>query len=144
MSTTADDKYQFEWISWGAARDLEEDAKSVALLGLGGWVNDESLHAFAADYLEPLRPIIMAAGKYLTDEDIQLTGRQHQELPEGALRVSRKDGGALCTLGGGKEYTVATFAGSFRAWGDFVAAAWNTHNEASGDSKRFSYMDFYY
>lgn len=136
--------YSFEWISWESACYLERSAESLPMLGLGGWVDGHSLRAFAADYAEALRPLIMAAGKHLTDEDVQLTGKEHQNDAEGALRVTREDGGVLFTDDKGMTYTVATFAGTFRSWGDFVAAAWNTHNEASGDPKRFSYMHFYY
>ena len=144
MSPSEQSPYQFEWISWNDACALEEDGESLAMLGMGGWVDGHSLREFAADYVKSLRPLVMAAGKYVTDNDTRLTGREHQHEPEGALRVTLKDGGVLFTDDEGTTYTVATFAGSFRAWGDFIAAAWNTHNEARGASKRFSYMDFYY
>lgn len=136
--------YQCDWISWDEASRLEDAAESLPMLGLGGWVDGHSLREFAADYVAALRPLIMAAGKHLTDADTQMTGREHQSEPEGALRVTRKDGDVLFTDDQGVTYTVATFAGTFRSWGDFVAAAWNTHNEVSGVSKRFNYMHFYY
>jgi len=136
--------YQFEWISHNGACRLEDGGESLRMLSFGGWVDGHSLREFAADYFEALRPLIMAAGKHVTDGGVRLTGRQHQSEPKGALRVTREDGGVLFTDDEGKAYTVATFAGSFRAWGDFIAAAWNTHNEAGGIPERFSYMDFYY
>ena len=144
MSEIEQNPFQFEWISWQDASRLEEAAESLSMLGLGGFVDGHSLREFAADYVEALRPLVMAAGKHLTDVGKRWTGRQHQMCGEGALRVTRNDGGVLFTDDKGMTYTVATFAGSFRSWGDFVAAASNTHNEARGIPERFHYMDFYY
>lgn len=106
-----------DWLSWEAAQDCPENS----LGGLGGWFSDGDRWDTYLGQLAPESiPYAEALRSSLIQDGIRAGGDWHQE--EGTPLFS--DG------------TVSTF--TYRAWGDFCAAVWSTH-----DNKDYSYMDFY-
>jgi len=108
-------------ISWN-----EDDARAIeggTALGWWGGFFEEGMRW--KDYLgafdEKVHPYLEAARKSAVAHSIKATGEQHQY--EGITPVF-SDG--------------STFAMTFRAWGDFMAAVWSEEED-----RDMSYMDFY-
>ena len=105
------------WISLEQAKGHDE-----SIGGLGGWVDGETWRVYLdcikdehKEYYEALREAIVA-------RKLRYTGYEHQNATDGVPLFS--------------DNTIGSF--SFRAWGDLMAAIYNTEEDAN-----YSYIDFY-
>lgn len=114
-----------EWISY---EEMERRELKSSIGGMGGWVHGQQW----PEYLAGVLP----------DDKVHLgiEGPRYE-----ALRAAIVEGNIRC---GGDEHqshmvpvfddnTVGSF--SYRAWGDLMAAIWNTQE----NTNKYSYMDFY-
>ena len=102
--------------------EKESDDYSQSCGSLGGWVKGESWDQYLVRlpvkehvYLEALR-------KRILDDQLKIGGDEHQY------------GGYTPLF---SDMTIGVF--SFRAWGDLIAAIYNTHE----NTNQYGYMDFY-
>ena len=107
-----------DWISYD-----ESEKHEASIGGLGGWVDGEKWDEYidgirddVKEYYEALRTAIVALG-------LHYTGAAHQDADDGVPLFS--------------DDTIGSF--SYRAWGDLMAAIWNTEEDGN-----YSYMSFYY
>ena len=121
-----------EWISYKKAKKYKESVS-----GFGGFFNfqpgktneeDQETGMRWKDYLnmagynEESYPYLNAIKKSVIENDLKLTGEQHQYSKNGVPLF--------------EDDTVASF--SWRAWGDLMAAIWSDEED-----KDYCYMDFY-
>lgn len=91
--------------------------------GIGGWVEGESFDEYLLDVAPHMRGHAEALRQAILARGLKYTGHDHQNRDDGVPLFS--------------DDTVSQF--SFRAWGDIMAAVWNT----AEDTRRYGYMDFY-
>lgn len=110
-----------DWIAWDVAVKLPENV----LGGLGGWVKGETIDEYLDQEGFPpvAREYVEAIAREVVANNMRVGGDWHQD-----------NGVPLFDDG-----TVSTF--SYRAWGDLMAAIWNTAEEGAGHGH--SYMCFY-
>ena len=106
-----------EWIS----RE-ESESYETSIGGLGGWVDGEKWEVYAGGIKPELKEYYEALRNAIIVRKLKYTGAQHQDKDDGTPLF--------------EDDTVAHF--SFRAWGDLMAAIWNTEEDGT-----YSYMDFY-
>lgn len=105
-----------KWISYDESRQYEESV---------GWMGgtstclmwEEYLQYYGKntwEYLEAIRTKIL-------EENLKVTGAEHQDRYTPLF----------------EDNTVGSF--TYRAWGDLVAAIWNTKE----NQRKYNYMDFY-
>mgnify|MGYP000090023119 CR=1 FL=1 len=109
-------------IEWVALSD--ERLKDENYMGwMGGWVHGEQWDAYIADFADEARPYLEALKANIVERGLQYTGQQHCE---------HEDGTPL--FNDGKYISL-----SWRAWGDLMAAVWNT----AENTNKYTYMSFY-
>ena len=118
MSGMVDSIIVVEW----APYDVERPENDLG--GLGGWVQGENFEAYLQDVSSHMHAHARALRDAIVQAGIRSTGNDHQNQPDGAPVFS--DG------------TVSRF--SCRAWGDLMAAIWNT----AENTNRYGYLDFYW
>lgn len=107
-----------KWINYSESHEYKESCG-----GLGGWFDDgHRWEDFIDDWIEEVKPYLEAIRKSAIENDLKLTGQQHQHGHKGVPLF--------------EDNTVGSF--SYRAWGDLMAAIWSTE-----ENKDYSYMDFY-
>lgn len=104
--------------SYDEAQDLED-----ACGGMGGWVDGEDFDEYLAACGDEALPYVRGLRDWIVREKIRHGGDWHQDDEEG-----------VPVFADGK---CATF--SYRAWGDLLAAVWNSHERTD----RYCYMSFY-
>lgn len=107
------------WISWDEAEKKTENNAG----GLGGWVKGQNFDDYLAEHVDTAKPYLQAIRDSVVEKGIRYTGRDHQ---------NRLDGTPLFS-----DDTVSMF--SYRAWGDLMAAIWNSEEPGAN----YEYMDFY-
>jgi hypothetical protein len=108
-----------DWIDYPKKGEYPENNAG----GLGGWVDGESFEEYLEEYGSSVHPYLEAIRKDVVAKSLRLTGEQHQHHPNGVPLFN--DG------------TVSLF--SYRAWGDLMAAIWNSEEKTD----QYQYMDFY-
>lgn len=110
------------WVSYDEANKLP-----VACGGMGGWVNkDTTWENYITSLPGSQRKYIEALKDEILEKDIHITGGEHQHGGEGVPIFS--------------DDTQAAF--TYRAWGDLMAAIWNSFRKVDQiDGK--GYMDYY-
>jgi hypothetical protein len=91
--------------------------------GMGGWVDGHDFDQYVSGISDVMRPYALALRDAIVRSGRKTTGCEHQ---------TRQDGVPVFSDG-----TVSTF--SYRAWGDIMAAVWNS----AENTQRYSYMSFY-
>lgn len=89
----------------------------------GGWVDGHKWDEYISSWPDEAKPYLEAIRADVLAKGLRLTGEQHQYSDCGMPKFP--------------DNTVAAF--SFRAWGDLMAAIWNTEEGVS----KYSYIDFY-
>ena len=107
------------WINYWESSVYPENAAG----GLGGWVNGNNFTEYLEIQSEKARPYIVALKDEIVKKGLRTTGEQHQY--------------AKCGVPVFSDETISTF--SYRAWGDLMAAIWNTEE----NTNKYCYMDFY-
>ncbi len=111
------DLHVVEWISC-----KEADERGLSDMGgMGGWVQGENWNEYLSQFDSKNHTHLEALRKAVLAEGLRIGGDDHQA----AYVPVFSDG------------TCAIF--SFRAWGDLLAAIYNTHENTS----EYGYMDFY-
>lgn len=111
-----------EVIKWLDREDLLcTDPKEPSIGGLGGWVRGQNWDEYLKNIPEDRRYYYKALRRSIVEKKLRCGGDDHQNhfIP------LFKDG------------TTGEF--SFRAWGDLMAAIWNTEEKTN----KYSYIDFY-
>ena len=108
-------------VEWVNEESLDKDAE-CSVGGLGGWVDGETWDEYIACFTDGARPYLEAIREAVVRDGLRVTGEDHQH----------------------RDYTPVfsdgTYGGfSYRAWGDMMAAIWNTEEPGAGHS----YMTFY-
>lgn len=98
----------------------ETDDGDKVIGGLGGWVEGETWRNYRRQMPQTWRPYLNVLRKYIMGTSCRYGGFWHQE--EGCPVFS--DGTVI--------------AMSFRAWGDFMAAVWNTAEQCH----HYNYVNF--
>ncbi len=101
---------------WG-----HEGGRDVSVGGMGGFVNGHSFDEYEEEFPEGCHVYLRAIRDAVVKGRMRHGGDWHQ------------NGGAPIFSDG----TVGSF--TFRAWGDLLAAIWNTEENAA----KYGYMDFY-
>lgn len=119
--TMEDSKISVKWTREFDDTDLNRNKN---LGGFGGWFDDgHRWKDFLEKYKKEVHPQLEAIRKSIIKNNIWQEGGWHQKSGEGVPLTS--DG--------------YYYDGSFRAWGDLMAAVWSTHYD-----KDYNYMHFYY
>lgn len=105
------------WVSYDKAASHPDKTGEIG--GLGGMFRDGYRWK---DYCDPGCEYYESLRKSILDNNLRITGEEHQESDNGAPMF--EDG------------TVGLF--SWRAWGDLMAAVWSEKED-----KNYNYMDFY-
>lgn len=108
-----------EWISFEEADQYTENDAG----GIGGWIKGQNFDEYLTKYNSAYHPYLKAIRNSVVENGLKLTGADHQEAHNGVPLFS--------------DDTVSTF--SFRAWGDLMAAIWNSEEPGA----TYQYMDFY-
>lgn len=108
-----------DWIDYPKNGEYPENDAG----GLGGWIHGENFDEYLSAYDPDVHPYLKAIRDDVVAKGLRLTGEQHQHRPNGVPLFS--DG------------TVSTF--SYRAWGDLMAAIWNS----AENTDQYEYMSFY-
>ena len=107
-----------EWIT-----DGEDDEHEISCGGMGGFFqHGMRWHHYIDDFPENEKLYLEAIRASVVENNLRLTGENHQYGPNGVPLFS--------------DDTVGSF--SYRGWGDLMAAIW-----AEEEDKDYCYMDFY-
>lgn len=107
-------------VKWVSDEEVSDDQ---AIGWLGGHINGEKWDKYIRDFQPEVRPYLSAVFQEIKKHRLRFGGDYHQYGEMGVPLFN--DGKALCL--------------SFRAWGDLMAAAWNSIENTT----KYSYMDFY-
>lgn len=105
-----------DWIGYDDANEYEE-----SIGGMGGWVKGHKWPDYIDAIKDEFKPYYEAVRESVIEHDIRRGGFWHQQGGDGVPLFS--------------DNTVACF--SMRAWGDLMAAIWNTEEDVD-----FSYIHF--
>ena len=108
-----------EWITWQEALNKKE-----SIGGMGGWVVGQKWDEYLKDLIDPAKPYAEGIREAVLKDRIRWGGDWHQSDQYEGVPLFEDD-------------TIGSF--TYRAWGDILAAIWNTEK----NWRRFSYNSFY-
>jgi hypothetical protein len=106
---------------WVTVADIPEGSE-CSVGELGGWVDGEKWPEYIAGAADGAVPYLEAIRSAVVKDKLRITGEQHQHYEWTPVFSDGTHGGF-----------------SYRAWGDMMAAIWNTEE----DTEEYSYMSFY-